>query len=45
MKSLSIKKLKFDLEDTEDFNAKLKDFILSEKTIDYYEEFLKSLGR
>ena len=40
-----IKKLKFDLEDTEDFNAKLKDFILSEKTIDDYEEFLKSLGR
>ena len=40
-----IKKLKFDLHDTEDFNAKLKDFILSEKTIDDYEEFLKSLGR
>ena len=39
-----IKKLKFDLDDTENFNAKLKYFILSEKTIDDYEEFLKSLG-
>ena len=40
-----IKKLKFDLVDTENFNAKLKDFILSEKTLDDYEDFLKSLGR
>ena len=40
-----INKLKFELADTENFNAKLKDFILSEKTIDDYEDFLKSLGR
>ena len=40
-----ISKLKFELSDTEYFNAKLKDFILSEKTIDEYEDFLKSLGK
>ena len=40
-----INKLKYDLNDTENFNAKLKDFILSEKTIDDYEDFLKNLGR
>ena len=40
-----INKLKFNLIDTEDFNAKLKDFILSEKTLDDYEDFLKSLGK
>ena len=40
-----INKLKFDLTDTENFNAKLKDFILSEKTLEDYEDFIKSLGR
>ena len=44
-KNECINKLKFELDDTENFNAKLKDFILSEKTIDDYEDFLKSLGR
>ena len=40
-----INKLKLDLADIENFNAHLKDFILREKTIDDYDEFLKSLGR
>ena len=44
-KNECINKLKFELDDTENFNAKLKDFILRGKALDEYEDFLKSLGR
>ena len=44
-KNCYIKRLKDDLVDTEDYNAKLKDFILSGKNIEDYEEFLKNIGK
>ena len=44
-KNEEINTLKIRLIDTEDFNAKLKDFFLREKNLDAYEDFLKSIGR
>ena len=40
-----IKKLEFKLVDTENFNAKLKDFIFMGKSLDEYEDYLESLGK
>ena len=44
-KNEKIKELENKLIDTENFNAYLKDFILQERSIDEYEEFLENHGK
>lgn len=40
-----INNLKFKVSDLEDFNKKLKNFILRGKTLNEFDEFLKELGK
>lgn len=40
-----INNLKFKVSDLDDFNKKLKNFILRGKTLNEFDEFLKELGK